>query len=88
MLQKTLGYKIQAEQSLGIVTFLDLLNRAINCGSYKASKEAPKHYYECRSKRCSIEEAVEIYFKEFPWNEENYDDFKLDIRFPRRDLIG
>jgi len=32
MLQTTLGYKIEAEQSLGIVTFLDLLNPAINAG--------------------------------------------------------
>jgi len=32
--------------------------------------------------------AVEICFKESAWNEENYDDFKWDIRFPRRDLNG
>lgn len=32
--------------------------------------------------------AVEIYFKESAWNEENYDDFKWDIRSLRRDVIG
>jgi hypothetical protein len=60
------------------VTFLDLFNDAVNCGAYIASKEAPEHCYECRGKRCSIKEAVEIYFKESAWNEENYDDFKWD----------
>jgi hypothetical protein len=35
-----------------------------------------------------MEEAVEICFMEFSWNEENYDDIKWDIRFPRRGIIG